>query len=285
MFKSQQTQTNHKVVAFTLIELLITIVIIGVLASISISTFQGYEEKARIARIQAIEQIIERQVLADSARNGIGPVARWDFDEGVDEPFEFFDRENYNWRHFPASYWTTDTLDGKGYAMDLTNPVGTQFISGFSKVLTDEYSFALRLKMDSDLLANQNRIFTAVCHPSGEQLKFFLSGGKNSLGFRVDEFQNSAWTALIETPRTVLKKPDEWHHIALSYSPKEAKIFIDGELFYREENPPAMTNSCLTGNITGFLILGSSPITGTRAIVDNIRVWSRTIEIASPTQY
>jgi prepilin-type N-terminal cleavage/methylation domain-containing protein len=47
MFKSS------KFAGFTLIELLVTIVIIGILATVSVATFGGYQEKAKIAKNQA----------------------------------------------------------------------------------------------------------------------------------------------------------------------------------------------------------------------------------------
>lgn len=49
---------KNKNIAFTLIELLVVIVIIGILLTISISSFNGYIEKARIAKAQVFEKKI-----------------------------------------------------------------------------------------------------------------------------------------------------------------------------------------------------------------------------------
>jgi len=54
-----------KKTAFTLIELLVTIVIVGILSSISVSTFQGFQEQARDARrtsaLSTVNKIIQNQ--------------------------------------------------------------------------------------------------------------------------------------------------------------------------------------------------------------------------------
>ncbi len=46
--------------AFTLIELLVVIVIIGILATISVSTFSGYFKKAKAAKIASELRSIEK---------------------------------------------------------------------------------------------------------------------------------------------------------------------------------------------------------------------------------
>jgi prepilin-type N-terminal cleavage/methylation domain-containing protein len=58
---------NKKFAGFTLIELLITIVIIGILATISVATFGKYQEKARIAAAQAMAKQFQDLVLAKNA--------------------------------------------------------------------------------------------------------------------------------------------------------------------------------------------------------------------------
>jgi prepilin-type N-terminal cleavage/methylation domain-containing protein len=66
---------------FTLIELLVTIVIIGILATISVSTFNGYFEKARdAARIQQFKQtvdLLKQYVVINNKLPVISSAASW----------------------------------------------------------------------------------------------------------------------------------------------------------------------------------------------------------------
>ena len=61
---------NQKFAGFTLIELLVTIVIIGALSTISVATFSGYFEKARLAAAQASYKQVQSLFLAQNATTG-----------------------------------------------------------------------------------------------------------------------------------------------------------------------------------------------------------------------
>lgn len=62
---------------FTLIELLVVIVIIGVLATISIATFKGYFEKARLAKAQQSFNQIKSLFLAQNASTEANLFTAW----------------------------------------------------------------------------------------------------------------------------------------------------------------------------------------------------------------
>ncbi len=58
-------KNKQKFAGFTLIELLVVIAIIGILATISISTFNGYKEKALIAKTQSeLKELVDSIVIA-----------------------------------------------------------------------------------------------------------------------------------------------------------------------------------------------------------------------------
>ena len=48
--------------AFTLIELLVVVAIIGILAAVGVTTFSGFQEKAKIAASKSNHNLVVKQV-------------------------------------------------------------------------------------------------------------------------------------------------------------------------------------------------------------------------------
>ncbi len=90
-----------KKTAFTLIELLVVIVIIGILATISVSTFQNYVEKARLAKTQAFTRNLintaQRQQAAEE-KNIFSMFFQFDNSDDINTsaPFIIDNSENRN---------------------------------------------------------------------------------------------------------------------------------------------------------------------------------------------
>lgn len=86
-------KTNTKLHGFTIVELLIVIVVIGILAAITIVVFNGVQQRARNSdRVQDIATI-KKMVLAYTAQNGKAPF-------------------NYGYGSVGAGGWDTSTLSG-----------------------------------------------------------------------------------------------------------------------------------------------------------------------------
>lgn len=69
---------NQKKSAFTLIELLVVIVIVGILATVSVAQFNGYQERARMARAMSFASQAKRSLDLSLEKT----VGFWDFNEG-----------------------------------------------------------------------------------------------------------------------------------------------------------------------------------------------------------
>ena len=58
-------QTKKSIKAFTLIELLVVVAIIGILAAVGVTTFNGFQEKAKASAAKAVHKSIVNYVAAE----------------------------------------------------------------------------------------------------------------------------------------------------------------------------------------------------------------------------
>ena len=61
---------NNK--AFTLIELLVVVAIIGILAAVGVTTFNGFQEKAKISTVKANQNMIVRYIASETMKCDLG---------------------------------------------------------------------------------------------------------------------------------------------------------------------------------------------------------------------
>ncbi len=58
--------------AFTLIELLVVVAIIGILAAVGVTTFGGFQDKAKIASSKAIHKGVQKKLAAEIVKCSLG---------------------------------------------------------------------------------------------------------------------------------------------------------------------------------------------------------------------
>lgn len=261
--------------AFTLIELLVVIVIIGILSAISISAFDNFVEKARFAKVQSFESQIEKQVLAASTLNELGPLGKWDFNEGTSVA-----NNAYGLGAFPVSSsdnWSTDTMENTGgqnsvYLGDGGSGPGygeLGLVASITSLTNGEVSFGFRFKLDSS--NSQSRMIRISCSSGGgnEQLKFFHHSNNS---FYFQQWNGATWTTIFTSPANSLIKLGQWHHVLVSYNALKATLYIDGELFYELDTPPPL-NIC-SENFSS-VYLGDSGVNGVDGYFDNLRIWKK----------
>lgn len=211
-----------KLTGFTLIELLVVIVIIGVLATISVSTFSGYFERARLAKAQASYSQIKTLFLAQNASTENEFFTGWyafdgDNDVKTNSPYlldkteqkNHLNEANLNNASFRQS---SDTPLKTGKSLK-TNRAQIYKIGLFSGRPVNKITFAFWFKKSDEI--------TTCPIYSGTSAIWLLENGK--IKFLLDN--NNSLTTRINT-----YKNNKWHYLIASYGDKIMRIWLDGKL-------------------------------------------------------
>ena len=212
----------NKFRAFTLVELLVVIVIVGLLSSVTLVITQGIREQGRIAKSLQFSQHLE---------NSLGDylVARWNFDEGTDITIE----DSSGWGNdgtlgnglcVPGSNscpnWSNDTPSNQGYSLSFdgindyvdakTNP---SLLGPFAAVTVEAW------------IKTENPGYIA----SGRYPNTFSSGfvlATNLFYVFTDGTPSEGGTT-----STFIVQDNKWHHVVGTYnkSTGDIKFYVDGE--------------------------------------------------------
>jgi len=121
---SQQKQTG-----FTIVELLIVIVVIGILAAITVVSFNGVQEKARLTTAQSYAAQLRR------SPDILNATAIWNFSECSGTTVVDTSEARNNGTVVGTATWSSDTPSGTGCSMSLDGatrimtsaPIGTTY--------------------------------------------------------------------------------------------------------------------------------------------------------------
>jgi prepilin-type N-terminal cleavage/methylation domain-containing protein len=245
--------------AFTLVELLVVISIIGLLSTVAIVSMQSSRDKAAIARNLQFEASIQHAVGSDA-------VADWEFDEGsgttaIDSSGNGNNATLVNgptWRC--ASTNTSNTPSGQGCALSFNgvNNYVTSTVSGLG-----DGTISLWLNNQSSLpghvvLGKRNTgcFGSAVyINTPGTQLTFYNTGPEALIG-------------IIQT--------NKWNHLAIvrTGSGAEADFYLNGTLALKNSFNINLNDLIAT---IGATCAGVNAFTG---YIDNVRLYSTALGAA-----
>ena len=212
---------------FTLIELLVVIVIIGILATISVSTFGGYFEKARLAKAQQSYSQIKSLFLAQNASTEENLFTTWYSFDGnnhvnTSNPYiiDISETKNHQSQGNASGNYSQSDDTGIGIGKSLyTNKSGFARPYNGSNWPTDNLTIAFWEKMSE--MPSSHYMYPILIY--GRVRVMLRKTG--AIGFDIGGTDGGH---LISSANLI--KPGTWNYIVLSYENATMRIFLDGNL-------------------------------------------------------
>lgn len=207
----------HRTRGFTIVELLIVIVVIGILAAITIVAFNGVQERSRMASAQAFAAQMERKYKLTST-------GLWKFNECSGTTVASESAQPVTATVSGTLTWSTDTPSGSGCAAQLN---GSTRIRTTATLDTNYYFKAAWIKLSG---CSANNI---VSRPdSGGQDGAFWA---NSCILRAGHDANYG---RISSPNTL--ETGKWHHVAVEFDNGTYRLFENGKKVAESSGHPAL---------------------------------------------
>ncbi|MDD5555573.1 MAG: LamG domain-containing protein [Candidatus Paceibacterota bacterium] len=259
--------------SFTLIEILVVIVIIGIISAFIIVSMSGVSEKARIAKSQAFSNSIKNSLM-------LNLVSEWRMDDASGTTAQD------HWGANPGTWfgagggtytspsWRTasECVSGGCLAFDGTDDY-VNCGSGASLNIIGPLTISVWVK--PSLLAGDNR------RVAGKGTTDSYEIGLDNNGYpRFDvDFATSGLQSIIGTTAISL---NSWHHIVGTYNSSTMKLYYDGAV----TGTPVSMSESITVSSTDFLIGKRSSHNDDwfNGLIDDVRIYNAAIPISQIQQ-
>jgi prepilin-type N-terminal cleavage/methylation domain-containing protein len=199
-------------IGFTIVELLIVIVIIGILAAITIVTYNGIQERARLSSAMAFERQIH-------SKYGINATGDWSFDEcsggtvknnGTPQTTDTVMINNA-----PGTpTWATDTPTGRGCAMRFNGATRIETTTSLGGSLYVKAAW-IRVAPSQACVNIMSRGVN-----NGADAPFWLTGCKLTAGYQ------GVYSA-VQAPE--IMNDGKWHYVAVIWEDGNLALYSDGK--------------------------------------------------------
>ena len=232
--------------AFTLVELLVVISIIGLLSTIAITQMSSSREKARIARGLSFEQSVQQAI-------GDDIFAQWNFDECSGASANDTSGNGMNGTLNGGVAWSTDTPDGKGCSLSFN---GSSAYVNIPYVSTTASSLAYSLWFKPATAANQVVLSyrSTLIRVSNTIISWFPD-----VYLSVGTVSRSVGTNF-------------WHQLVIDQNGTSYSVYLDGSLA-GSGTVAVLNNASYPGAGIG-VYSGAQFYSG---LIDNVRIFNRSL--------
>jgi prepilin-type N-terminal cleavage/methylation domain-containing protein len=251
--------------AFTLIEILVVIVIIGILATIGTAQFNEYQEKARYARALAFH----RQVISKMDTFFEEKIGYWPMEVNENPRPDFSGNNN----HLIQLQDTLETID-----CFHTSSQGCQKITGNGSYNNYDLNPSQQMTMPSKNTDNPNEFTLSFWMKTQNQNgagPHFTNGTTNISPGLLNFYPRITFgTTTVDVSKKAVV--DKWFHFLVSYDGIKLRVYIDGVQYHNEPVNTAEKNSdfSLISSIkSGYVTSGSE------VWVDDIHLWGHALDL------
>jgi prepilin-type N-terminal cleavage/methylation domain-containing protein len=216
--------------AFTIVELLIVIVVIGILAGITIVAYNGIQERARLASASSFEQQFRMKYMSDAT--GV-----WAFNECSGTTVKNISNTSSTDTIQGTISWITSTPSGQGCALHFD---GTTHIETTATLGTTYYAKGAWVRLAAAPCTNVNNILSQAT-TNGAVAALYMPGCIPNAG------NNGAWSTVVAP--TALNDA-KWHYIATTWENGAQTLFVDGKTVASTPSAAVPTNA------TGYVAIG-----------------------------
>lgn len=208
-----------KQTGFTIVELLIVIVIIGILAAITVVAYNGIQERARSSSGKTFASQIARRDLADAA-------AYWQMDECSGNTIQSQADGAVAGQIVGTPLWSTDTPSGSGCSLQLN---GSTRVTTPVQLAANYYLKSAWIKLSS---CGTNNIISSPDSATGTDVPLYAPSCRLQAG-------HSGNYGRIQSPNTLAV--NKWYHIAVEFKDGTYNLYEDGKVVATTTGHPAVT--------------------------------------------
>lgn len=224
---------THRQYGFTIVELLIVIVVIGILAAITIVAYNGIQDRARMASALEFEHQIRSKYLQDATGD-------WSFDECSGQTVRNNGLTTSTDTISGTATWVTDTPTGKGCALRFDG--STNRIETTASLGSTYYVKGAWVRITTATCGSNNVISQAASN--GAVTAFYTPSCKPNSG------HNGTWGS-VQSSQAI--NDSKWHYVAVIWENGVLTLYIDGKI----AAPTPTASVPAPTNATGYVAIGA----------------------------